>query len=125
NLEEPQAAELLQTMASQCGPGGGLLIGVDLEKDPHILQLAYDDPAGVTAEFNLNLLHRIRNELTAELDISNFEHLALYNQRRSRVEIYIRSQLQQTITIDGERIFFEEGELIHTEDRKSTRLNSS
>jgi uncharacterized SAM-dependent methyltransferase len=92
-----------------------MLIGVDLKKDPKILDAAYNDRAGVTAEFNLNLLARINRELDGDLDIHRFEHVAFYNEVEGRIEIYIRSLANQEAWIAGAHIHFAKGELIHTE----------
>jgi dimethylhistidine N-methyltransferase len=115
NLREHEAVELLESIASLCGRGGGLLIGIDLDKDPSVLERAYDDSEGVTAEFNLNLLHRIRNELGASIEVENFEHIARYAADHSRIEIYLRSVCDQVVELDGETFEFTKGELIHTE----------
>lgn len=113
---EPQAAEaLLSKIAPLCGTGGGLLIGIDLEKDADVLEAAYDDEPGVTASFNLNLLHRLKNELNAEIDLDGFEHEVIYNPDVSRIEIYIRSLQDQAIVLDGQRFQLSAGERIHTE----------
>ena len=92
-----------------------MLIGVDLKKEPDILDAAYNDRAGVTAAFNLNLLERVNRELDGDLDIDRFEHLAFYNTVEGRVEIYIRSLADQTARIAGNRLRFVKNELIHTE----------
>jgi dimethylhistidine N-methyltransferase len=115
NLQHQQAEELLKSIAVLCGRGGGLLIGIDLDKDRRVLELAYNDPGGITAEFNLNLLHRLRNELGAKIDIGSFEHVAFYDQAQTRIEIYIRSLCDQAIVIDGHEFEFSAGDLIHTE----------
>jgi dimethylhistidine N-methyltransferase len=115
NFAVDEAQSLLSNIARLCGPGGGLLIGIDLEKDPRVLERAYDDGCGVTAEFNLNLLHRMRNELDADLDLDGFEHHSRYNARLGRVEIFIRSLKSQQIEIDGNIFPLREGELILTE----------
>ncbi len=115
NFEPAPAERFLANLAQILGPGGELLIGVDLKKDPAILEAAYDDPAGVTAAFNLNLLERINRELDGDLDIDRFEHVARYNAADGRIEIYIRSLADQEVAIAGRRIRFAAGELIHTE----------
>ena len=92
-----------------------MLIGVDLKKDPEILDAAYNDRAGITAAFNLNLLERINRELDGDLDIDRFEHVAFYNEAEGRVEIYIRSLTDQEARIAGKHIRFGKSELIHTE----------
>ncbi len=114
---EPKAAEsLLARMARLAGPGGALLIGIDLRKDPAILEAAYNDRDGVTAEFNLNLLRRIRDELGGELDLGGFRHFALYNRSLGRIEMHLRSVKAQVIRLDGRVFHFDEGETIHTEN---------
>jgi uncharacterized SAM-dependent methyltransferase len=92
-----------------------MLIGVDLKKDPVILDAAYNDRAGITAAFNLNLLERINRELDGDLDLDRFEHFGFYNESRGRIEIYIRSLADQQAAIAGRPIDFAAGELIHTE----------
>jgi dimethylhistidine N-methyltransferase len=115
NFEPEAAVAFLANYARVLAPGGEMLIGVDLKKDPDILDAAYNDRAGVTAAFNLNLLERINRELDGDLDIDRFEHLAFYNSDEGRVEIFIRSLADQQARIAGRRFRFAEGELIHTE----------
>jgi L-histidine Nalpha-methyltransferase len=115
NFEPDAAVAFLANYARILGPGGEMLIGVDLKKDPEILDAAYDDRAGVTAAFNLNLLERINRELDGDLDLDQFEHVAFYNRTEGRVEIYIRSLADQAAQIAGSRFYFGRGELIHTE----------
>lgn len=112
----PQAAgELLRGMASLLGPGGGLLIGIDLQKDVSIIEAAYNDAQGVTAEFSLNLLHRINAELAANFDVEQFVHQAVYNPKAQRVEISVVSQAAQNVRIGEHMIHFQPGEQILTE----------
>jgi L-histidine Nalpha-methyltransferase len=115
NFEPDAAVRFLTNCGRILGPGGEMLIGVDLKKDTRILEAAYNDRAGVTAAFNLNLLGRINRELEADLDLDLFEHLAFYSESKGRVEIYIRSLAHQWATIAGRRVSFAQGELIHTE----------
>jgi L-histidine Nalpha-methyltransferase len=115
NFEPEPAVGFLANYARILGPGGEMLIGVDLKKDPEILDAAYNDRAGVTAAFNLNLLERVNRELDGDLDIDRFEHVAFYNEADGRVEIYIRSLVEQEARIADRRICFAAGELIHTE----------
>jgi dimethylhistidine N-methyltransferase len=115
NFEPDAAVAFLANYARVLGPGGEMLIGVDLKKDPEILNAAYNDRAGVTAQFNLNLFERINRELDGDLDIDRFEHIAFYNEIEGRVEIYIRSLANQEAWIAGKPILFARGELIHTE----------
>lgn len=115
NFQPSQAKRLLESIAHMCGEQGGLLIGVDLRKDREILERAYNDDQGVTAEFNLNLLHRMQKELGASVDVNAFEHHAFYNSEEGRIEIYLRSRVDQTIQLDSQTVQVEAGELIHTE----------
>ena len=115
NFEPDAAVAFLANYARILGPGGEMLIGVDLKKDPEILGAAYNDRAEVTAAFNLNLLKRVNRELDADLEIDRFEHVAFYNEAEGRVEIYIRSLVAQEARIAGTRFRFAEDELIHTE----------
>ncbi|HEY1298908.1 MAG TPA: L-histidine N(alpha)-methyltransferase [Stellaceae bacterium] len=115
NFEPEAAVRFLANCGRILGPGGEMLIGVDLKKDPAILDAAYNDRAGVTAAFNLNLLERINRELDGDLDLDRFEHLGFYNGREGRIEIYIRSLCDQHAAIAGRRFRFAAGELIHTE----------
>ncbi|PQO41773.1 L-histidine N(alpha)-methyltransferase [Blastopirellula marina] len=115
NFQVDAAQRLLGSIGKMCGRQGGLLIGIDLQKDRDVLERAYNDDEGVTAEFNLNLLHRMRRELDAAIDVSAFEHHAFYNDRQGRIEIYLRSRVDQTIRLDGHQLPVRAGELIHTE----------
>src|SRR5688572_4772453 len=105
----------MRQMAAVAGPGGGLVIGVDLVKPRAILEAAYDDAAGVTAEFDLNLLHRANRELGANFDVSGFAHEAVWDEAKSRIEMHLVSLRPQTVTIADRRFWFREGERIHTE----------
>lgn len=115
NLIPQQAVGFLEWIRSLCGKGGALLIGVDLEKDPAILERAYNDRAGVTAEFNLNLLHRLNRELGANFHRDNFRHHAFYNPQHGRVEMHLVSLVRQSVRIANVEILFEKNETIHTE----------
>ena len=115
NFEPDAVAEFLDNCARLLGRGGDLLIGVDLKKDPDILEAAYNDRSGVTAAFNLNLLERINRELDGNLDLARFEHVAFYSEAEGRIEIYIRSTVDQEARIAGRPFRFAAGELIHTE----------
>lgn len=115
NFAPRQALTLLQRIARLVGPGGGLLIGVDLKKDRAVLEPAYDDSAGVTAAFNLNLLARANRELGADFDLGSFRHLAFYNERHGRVEMHLVSEREQAVRVGGSRFRLGEGETIRTE----------
>lgn len=116
NFTPDEAQEFLFQSANLLQKGGGLLIGVDLKKDPKILNKAYNDSKGVTAEFNLNLLQRINRELVGNFDLEKFHHRAFYNQSEGRVEMHLVSLDNQIIEIAGEQIEFKKGEMIHTEN---------
>ncbi|MGH7052985.1 MAG: L-histidine N(alpha)-methyltransferase, partial [Stellaceae bacterium] len=115
NFQPAEAETFLVNCRRLLGPGGDMIIGVDLKKQTELLEAAYNDRSGVTAAFNLNLLARINRELDASLDLDQFEHFALYNEAAGRVEIYIRSLADQEARIAGTDFHFAEGELIHTE----------
>ncbi|MGQ0714429.1 MAG: L-histidine N(alpha)-methyltransferase [Gemmatimonadaceae bacterium] len=115
NLHPPQAVALLHEIARVVGPGGGLMLGVDLRKDPVILHAAYNDTDGVTAAFNRNALVRLNREFDATFVIDRFRHYAYYNPVANRVEMHLVSLDSQEVTVDGERIHFDQGEPIWTE----------
>ena len=115
NFPPRNAARLLKHIATLCGGGGGLLIGVDLKKETSVLERAYNDSQGVTAQFNLNLLRRMQRELDADLNVEGFEHYAFYSAEKGRVEIYIRSKQDQEIGVANKVFRLKQGELIHTE----------
>ncbi len=91
NFQPTEATEFLGRIANVCRENGGLLVGVDLKKDPHVLEAAYNDSAGVTAQFNLNLLTRLNRELGADFDLESWRHRAVYNSDAGRIEMYLIS----------------------------------
>ncbi|VTU23105.1 L-histidine N(alpha)-methyltransferase [Variovorax sp. RA8] len=115
NFSPEEALAFLQ-LAQRLLRGGGLLLGVDLVKDPARLHAAYNDAQGVTAAFNLNLLRRANRELGTDFDLEGFSHAAFYNAPLRRIEMHLASRRAQTVTLDGQRFQFEEGETIHTEN---------
>lgn len=115
NFEPHDARSFLMAAAQRAGVGGGLLIGVDLKKDPNTLHAAYNDAAGVTAAFNLNLLTRINRELDGDFDLHQFDHYAFYNPRLGRIEMHLASRCVQTAAVGAGRFDFREGETIFTE----------
>ncbi len=115
NFEPDQALALLEVMRGEVGTDGGLLIGVDLQKDRGTLERAYNDAAGVTAAFNLNLLRRLNRELGASFDLDAFRHDAIYNEADGRIEMYLVSQCAQQVRIGETTLSFTEGERILTE----------
>ncbi len=116
NFKPDAAVSLLAGWSRHIGLGGHLIIGVDLKKDAQILQAAYDDSAGVTAAFNLNLLARANRELGATFDLDAFAHRAVYNADEGRVEMHLVSSGDQRICIDDRPFTFGAGESIHTEN---------
>ncbi|MCP4330276.1 MAG: L-histidine N(alpha)-methyltransferase [Alphaproteobacteria bacterium] len=116
NFEPLDARRFLGQIAATVGSGGALVIGVDLKKDKARLESAYDDRAGVTERFNKNLLVRINRELDGDANLDAFEHQAIYDPAKGRVEMHLRSRDRQTLTIAGHRFHFERGESIHTEN---------
>jgi len=115
NFEPAAAIEFLRRLIELAGDGGGLLIGVDLQKDRHVIEAAYNDSAGVTAEFNLNLLARTNRELGADFDLLRWRHRAIYNSSAGRVEMYLISQADQSVHIEDRQFHFQRGERILTE----------
>ena len=116
NLTATEAARLLRVFRAVLSPGGRLIVGVDLKKDARQLVQAYDDAAGVTAAFNLNLLARINREIGGTFDLDAFRHAAIYNPRDGRIEMHLVSRRAQSATIAGRTFQFRKGETIHTEN---------
>jgi dimethylhistidine N-methyltransferase len=116
NLEPDKVVGFLAGCAAMLGAGGGMVVGVDLKKDRRVLEAAYNDAAGVTAAFNLNLLVRANRELAADFDLRRFAHQARYDAAAGRITIEIRSLADQVVTIAGRRFGLAEGEAIHTEN---------
>ncbi|MGH7088232.1 MAG: L-histidine N(alpha)-methyltransferase, partial [Stellaceae bacterium] len=115
NFQPGEAETFLVNCRRLLGPGGDMIIGVDLKKQTELLEAAYNDCAGVTAAFNLNLLARIARELDGDIEIDHFAHVAFYREAAGRIEIYIKSLVDQDVRIAGTDFHFAEGELIHTE----------
>lgn len=115
NLTPEEAVLFLRRARRLLRSDGALILGVDLKKDPQRLHDAYNDAAGVTAQFTLNLLRRMNRELEANFDLSAFAHEAFYNEAEGRIEIYLRSLRDQVATIAGRRFSFAAGERVHTE----------
>jgi dimethylhistidine N-methyltransferase len=116
NFDPNAAVGFLGMISDMVGPGGQLLIGVDLKKDKAVLEAAYDDAQGVTAAFNLNLLARINRELGADFDLAQWRHKALYNEAQGRIEMHLVSRVAQQVSLQGQTFHFTEGETIHTEN---------
>jgi dimethylhistidine N-methyltransferase len=116
NFEPHEASSFLRTAREILGDGAQLVIGVDLEKDERVLYDAYNDAAGVTARFNLNVLVRINRELGGNFDLSAFTHRSIYNRDRHRIEMHLISRKAQNVRILGNNFSFRPGESIHTEN---------
>ncbi len=116
NFLAPDAVDLLRTMAVTLGSGSMLLIGIDRIKDVDILLPAYDDLRGVTAAFNLNLLHRINRELDGSVPVGAFRHVARWNDAEARIEMHLEAARDVHFEVDGRRFSMAKGETIHTEN---------
>ena len=116
NLDLDAAVAMLASLRKLLAPGDALFLGADLKKPKEILEPAYDDPLGVTACFNLNLLGRINRELGGDFDLSAFAHRALYDEAEGRIEMHLVSRRAQTVRVGGDAFTFAEGESIHTEN---------
>jgi probable methyltransferase len=116
NFEPDEAVALMQAVRRRLGEGARFIVGADQVKPVETLLAAYDDAEGVTAAFNRNILVRINRELGADFDVGAFEHRALWNEGKSRIEMHLESQVAQTVTVAGQRFAFEMGETIHTEN---------
>jgi dimethylhistidine N-methyltransferase len=115
NFEPDVALDFLQRIRRVCENNGGLLIGVDLQKDRDILERAYNDAQGITAQFNLNLLVRLNRELGADFDLKNWKHRAVYNAKAGRIEMHLLSEREQTVHLADREFHFGAGEKIVTE----------
>jgi L-histidine N-alpha-methyltransferase len=116
NLVVPAAVDLLRMMAATLGTGAMLLIGIDRIKNPDILLPAYDDAQGVTAAFNLNLLHRINRELSGSVPVDAFRHVARWNGAETRIEMHLEAVCDISFEVDGWPFALSRGETIHTEN---------
>jgi dimethylhistidine N-methyltransferase len=124
NFEPKDAKRFVRNAGTTLGRGAVLIVGVDLVKDETVLHAAYNDVAGVTAAFNLNLLARMNRELNADFDLDNFEHRAFFNREASRIEMHLVSRRQQTVRVAGVKIRFRAGESIHTESSYKYTIDS-
>ncbi|MGH1572861.1 L-histidine N(alpha)-methyltransferase [Methylobacterium sp. P31] len=115
NFEPAEAEDLLRRFGRILGEGAHLIVGVDLVKDTATLERAYDDSAGVTAAFNLNLLTRINRELAGRFDLDAFAHRAVFNRQASRIEMHLVARDAQDVRVGSDTFAFAEGETIHTE----------
>ena len=115
NFSPAEARALLRSVGATLGSGSGLLIGADLKKDREVQHAAYNDRAGITAAFNLNILQRINRELGADFDLAAFEHQAIYNEPEGRIEMHLASLKAQSVRIGAHTFAFSAGETICTE----------
>ena len=116
NMIPLMAVDLLRAMRASLGEGAMLLIGMDRIKNPDVLVPAYDDAAGVTAAFNMNLLDRINRELDGTIPLDSFRHRAIWNDDRARIEMHLEATADADFTVDGRHFSIAEGETIHTEN---------
>lgn len=121
---EPRVAESFLSAWADRLSGGGMLVGVDLLKSPQRLNAAYNDAAGITAEFNLNMLRHINRELGTDFDLSRFQHRAFFNAEESRIEMHLVSEGEQTVQVAGQPFHFADGESIHTESSCKYSIDS-
>jgi L-histidine N-alpha-methyltransferase len=126
NLDAGQARSLLSEVRHALRPGDILLLGADLQKSPAVLERAYDDELGVTASFNLNLLVRINRELNGDFHVRRFAHRSIYNEEMGRVEMHLVSREVQIVNIQAieQKVTFEAGESIHTENSYKYQVSS-
>jgi len=115
NFTDDDARELLRVMHHEVGADGAMLIGVDLQKDPAVIELAYNDSGGVTAEFNLNMLRHLNHEYGSDFDLQSWSHNARYNETEGRIEMRLICSAMQTVNIGQEAVVFNKGEAILTE----------
>ncbi len=116
NFEPEEAMRFLRHSSRILETGDGFLIGVDLKKSVDVLERAYNDAAGVTAAFNLNMLTHLNQMLEGTFDVTRFEHHAFYNEEKGRIEMHLRSQLDQLVQVGDVTVPFKKGETIHTEN---------
>jgi len=124
NFEPEDAAEFLAQAARILGSGSTMIIGIDLIKDEVVLNAAYDDAAGVTAKFNLNILTRMNRELGGNFDVPAFRHHAFYNAGHHRIEMHLESLKPQNVSVAGSVFEFARGETIHTENSYKYTVDS-
>lgn len=116
NFDHASSVDLLRSFRQTLGDGSHLIIGIDMRKNPALLEAAYDDAAGVTAQFNLNLLHRINRELAGTVPVDAFEHRAVWHNGLGRIEMHLSATRDVTFRAAGQRFSLREGETIHSEN---------
>jgi dimethylhistidine N-methyltransferase len=124
NLESSEITGFMQRAREDLGAGAQFVLGADLKKDPNILIPAYDDSAGITSEFNLNLLRHINGELDANFDIDSFNHEARWNDDDARIEMHLVSERDQSVEISGKIFDFKQGETVHTENSRKFEIDT-
>lgn len=115
NFHPDEAVEFLKHIRELVGSNGAMVLGIDRRKETSVIDAAYNDSLGITADFNLNILARLNRDLRAEFDLESFEHVAFFNEAASRVEMHLRSLRDQTVCVAGEAIHFDRDETIWTE----------
>lgn len=123
NFNPEEIRSFMNNLTSATEKDSSMLIGVDLKKDKKVIEAAYNDSQGITAQFNKNILVRLNRELNAEFDVEQFSHRAFFNENKGRVEMHLISEAEQEVEIAGERFHFEKGESIHTENSYKYSLN--
>ncbi len=116
NFEPSKAVEFLQRLGQWTKPRGGILMGVDLQKDNDVLNSAYNDAKGITEKFNLNILNNINTLIDSDFDTDNFSHQAFYNKEEHRIEMHLQAITSHKVNCESELINFSQGETIHTEN---------
>lgn len=116
NFSRERARLFMEAVGGNLSPGDGLLIGVDLKKEVGVLEAAYNDSKGITAEFNKNILARLNRELGADFELEQFRHRAFYVSKKGRIEMHLESLADQRVKINGVILSFKKGETIHTEN---------
>ena len=124
NFEPAEATAFLRQAGEVLGPGAYFIVGADRMKDEAVLHAAYNDAAGVTAQFNLNLLTRINRELGGDIDVASFRHFAKYNRKLARIEMHLESRAAQAVNVLGRKFAFKSGETIHTESSHKFTVRS-
>ena len=125
NMVARTSVDLLRAMKDTLGVGAFLLIGMDRLKDVDTLIRAYDDAQGVTAAFNMNLLHRINAELNGDIPLDAFRHRAIWNDRMARIEMHLEAVRNVAFAVEGQSFAFKAGETIHTENSHKYGLRDS
>lgn len=115
NFHPHEAVEFLKHIRDLVGNSGAMVLGLDRRKSTAVINAAYNDSLGITAEFNLNILERLNRDLRSEFDLESFEHVAFFNEAASRVEMHLKSRRDQTVCVAGEAIHFDKDETIWTE----------